>query len=207
MAQLLPNTPQVNLEGLFKVKTPYALSESVIYRVDAVQNFPDLQRKKIDVYNTYYKPVGLTREDCVADANVGASIVTLKSRDGQVYYLPDTYIETYPGLNGLNYKRNVVVIDLALVPEYVDVSLLVNDLKSVLERGLGITANVDITSMDYEGTVTEEEHLQMEAVRKAKIREQVPLSEQVATLTAQNQELQAMNDAMILILKDNGLTN
>ncbi|AWN08825.1 hypothetical protein MLDJOKPK_00238 [Salmonella phage SPAsTU] len=207
MAQLLPNTPQVNLEGLFKVKTPYSLSENVIYVVDAVRNFVDLQRGNKDVYNEFYKPVGLTREDYVADANVGASIITLKSRDGQVYYIPDTYIESYPGLNGLNYKRNVVVIDLTLVPEYVDVSLLTDDLKSVLERGLGITANVDITSMDYEGTVTEEEHLQMEAVRKAKIREQVPLSEQVATLTAQNQELQALNDAMLLILKDNGLTN
>lgn len=207
MAQLLPNTPQVNLEGLFKVKAPYSLSENVIYVVDAVRNFVDLQRGNKDVYNEYYKPVGLTRENYVADANVGASIITLKSRDGQVYSIPDTYIESYPGLNGLNYKRNVVVIDLALVPEYVDVSLLTDDLKSILERGLGITANVDITSMDYEGTVTEEEHLQMEAARKAKIREQVPLSEQVVTLTAQNQELQTLNDAMLKILKDNGLTN
>ncbi|MCT7475914.1 hypothetical protein N5V81_13105 [Escherichia coli] len=55
--------------------------------------------------------------------------------------------------------------------------------------------------------MTEEEHLQMEAVRKAKIREQVPLTRQVATLTKQNQELQALNDAMLKILKDNGLTN
>lgn len=39
MAQLLPNTPQVNLEGLFKVKAPYTLPDKVIYRVDAVQNF------------------------------------------------------------------------------------------------------------------------------------------------------------------------
>lgn len=207
MAQLLPNTPQVNLEGLFKVKAPYTLPDKVIYRVDAVQNFPKLQRNNIDVYNKYYKPVGLTRDDYISDANVEASIVTLKSRDGQVYELPDTYIETYPGLNGLNYRRNVVVIDLALIPEYVDVTLLTNDLKSVLERGLGIEARVDITSMDYEGTVTEEEHLRMEAVRKAKIREQVPLAEQVATLTKQNQELQALNDAMLKILKDNGLTN
>ncbi|ECG1252528.1 hypothetical protein DRU65_02410 [Salmonella enterica subsp. enterica] len=207
MAQLLPNTPQVNLEGLFKVKAPYTLADKVIYRVDAVQNFPKLQRNNIDVYNKYYKPVGLTRDDYISDANVEASIVTLKSRDGQVYELPDTYIETYPGLNGLNYRRNVVVIDLALIPEYVDVTLLTNDLKSILERGLGIDARVDITSMDYEGTVTEEEHLQMEAVRKAKIREQVPLTEQVATLTKQNQELQALNDAMLKILKDNGLTN
>lgn len=207
MAQLLPNTPQVNLEGLFKVKAPYTLPDKVIYRVDAVQNFPKLQRNNIDVYNKYYKPVGLTRDDYISDANVEASIVTLKSRDGQVYELPDTYIETYPGLNGLNYRRNVVVIDLALIPEYVDVTLLTIDLKSILERGLGIDARVDITSMDYEGTVTEEEHLQMEAVRKAKIREQVPLTEQVATLTKQNQELQALNDAMLKILKDNGLTN
>ncbi|QVW55272.1 hypothetical protein pEaSNUABM29_00232 [Erwinia phage pEa_SNUABM_29] len=207
MAQLLPNTPQVNLEGLFKVRAPYTVSDSVIYVVDAVRNFVDLQRQKKDVFNEYYNPVGLTRDVYVGDANVGASIITLKSRDGQVIYIPDTYIESYPGLNGLNYKRNVVVIDLALIPEYVDVSLLTNDLKSVLTRGLGIDAQVDITSMDYEGTVTDEEHLQMEAARKAKIREAIPLSEQVATLTAQNQELQTLNDQMLLILKDNGLTN
>ncbi|AFQ96668.1 hypothetical protein STRATTON_223 [Erwinia phage vB_EamM_Stratton] len=207
MATLLPVVVTVNTTGLFKVKEPFAIAEDVIYTVEAVRTFPELVDRKEDVYNKYYLPVGLGREAYLADANVGGSILTLKSRDGQVVYIPDTYIESYPGINGLEYKRNVMVIDLAFIPSYVDPTTISEDVKNIITAGLGIDPIIDITSMDYEGTVTEENHLQMEAVRKAKIRNTTPVSEQLVSAQQENAKLKALNAAMLEILQANGLAN
>ncbi|MDP4360277.1 hypothetical protein QR510_26935, partial [Escherichia coli] len=72
---------------------------------------------------------------------------------------------------------------------------------------LGIDPKVEITTMEYEGKVTEEQHLQMEAARKRKIREAIPLSEQVTSLTNENKKLKELNNQMLEILKANGLVN
>ncbi|ANZ48234.1 hypothetical protein ASESINO_221 [Erwinia phage vB_EamM_Asesino] len=207
MATLLPVVVTVNTTGLFKVKQPFTIAEDVIFNVEAVRTFPELVDRKIDVYNTYYAPVGLGRDAYLADANVGASILTMKSRDGQVVYIPDTYIESYPGINGLAYKRNVLVIDLALVPDYVDPTTISEDVKNIVTAGLGIDPVIDITTMDYEGTVTEEDHLQMEAARKAKIRNVTPLAEQLKAAQDENTKLKTLNAAMLEILQAHGLAN
>ena len=207
MATRLPLLVPVNTTGLFKVKTPFTLAETVIFTVEASRTFPDLVRQNIDVYNEYYKPVGLEREEYLADATVNASILTFKSRDGQVVYIPDTYVESCPGLSGIAYQRNVMVVDLSFVPDYVDVSVMTKDVSDILTRTLGIDPKVEITTMEYEGKVTEEQHLQMEAARKRKIREAIPLSEQVTSLTNENKKLKELHNQMLEILKANGLVN
>ncbi|ENJ7998999.1 hypothetical protein AB2K85_000734 [Escherichia coli] len=207
MATRLPLQVPVNTTGLFRVKTPFTLAETVIYTVEASRTFPDLVRQNIDVYNSYYQPVGLGREEYLADANVSASILTFKSRDGQVVYIPDTYLESYPGLSGITYQRNVLVVDLALVPDYVKVSSITKDVSDILTHTLGIEPKVEVTTLEYEGKVTEEQHLQMEAARKNKIRESIPLGEKVAALTEENKKLKELNNQMLEILKANGLVN
>ena len=133
--------------------------------------------------------------------------MTFKSRDGQVVYIPDTYLESYPGLSGITYQRNVLVVDLALVPDYVKVSSITKDVSDILTHTLGIEPKVEITTLEYEGKVTEEQHLQMEAARKNKIRESIPLGEKVAALTEENKKLKELNNQMLEILKANGLVN
>lgn len=198
-------TPTPNTEGIYKVKAPFTISESTIYRCTAIRTFPELVGRKIDPYETYYKPAGLTREQFLADANVDASIVTLQSHDGELVYIPDTYIESYPGINGYKYSRNVAVIDFALVPETIDVSLVNKELEAVCARNLGIDAKVVITTMAYEGQVTEEQHLQMEAARKEKLKKTLPIAEENADLKKRNAELQKLNDNLIEVLKAHGL--
>jgi len=197
----IPLTPPINAEGLFKVNAPFVIPENVIFHVDAVRTFPDIVRKdRIDPFATYYAPVGLTDSVYAEDATAGASIVTLKSKDGQILDIPNTYIQSYPGANGVAYVRNVLILDLALVPDYVDVSVVKDDVSDVVRRLVGVDTGAEITTLAYEGVVTDANHLQMEAVRKSVIREAIPLSEQVTTLTARNAELQALVDQLQTVL-------
>lgn len=196
----VPLTPPVNTEGIFKVNNPFTLSQDVMFRVDAISNFTDLQRRGIDPYTEYYKTAGVTNADYLLDAAAGASIITFKSTDGQVVYIPDTYIETYPGAAGVSYVRNVLVWDLGPVPDYVDVTAMNADAQAVLAKGLGVEITASITTLAYEGVISDEDHVRMEAARKAKIRETTPLSEQVADLTTRNTELQTLVDRLTAIV-------
>jgi hypothetical protein len=196
----VPLTPPINTEGVFKINNPFSLPQDVMFNVDEHRNFAALQRANIDPFTKYYQPVGVSNSDYLEDAAAGASIVTFKSADGQVVYIPDTYIETYPGAAGVAYVRNVLVWDLGPVPDYVDVSTLNADAKAVLEKGLGVTVTGLITTLAFEGVISDEDHVRMEAERKAKIRQTTPLSEQVATLTARNTELQTLVDRLMAIV-------
>lgn len=203
----IPLSPPPNTEGLFIVNQPFTLDSSVIFKVEAIRTFPELARRGTDVYNEYYVPVGITKEDYLLDTDVNAAIVTFKSRDGQIVYIPNTYIESYPGQSGYVYNRNVVILDLNLVPDTVDITLLKDDLKSLVQASVGVEVDAEIVVMRYEGTVSEADHIRMEALRIGKIREATPLSQQVADLTKRNEELQAYTDSLVKILQDQGLAN
>lgn len=202
-----PLTPPENTEGSFVTKTPYEVPADVVYRLEAIRTFPELKRSGIDVFSEYYEPKGLTRQDYLDDADVEAAILSFRSTDGELRYIPNTFLESYPGQNTLDYRRNVIVIDCGPTPGYVDVDKLSTDLGTMVTGTIGVKVTPEVTVLEYEGTITEEDHVRMEALRKQNIRTTTPLSEQVYTLTQRNDELQTLNDQLIEILKANGLSN
>lgn len=195
-----PLTPTPNMEGLFTCLVPFELAAGVIYKCEAIRTFPELERKGTPVYDTYYKPRNLSHADYEADAAVGASIIVLKAKDGEVRYIPDTFITSIPGTIGVAYTRGVLVVDMALLPDYVDGSVIKADIVDLFKRTLGIEVTPLITTMRYEGTVTSEMHQTMEVKRKAMIRTYVPLAEQLAAAEQRNTELQDLNDKLMTTL-------
>lgn len=202
-----PITPPENTQGSFITKNPFELPVDVIYKLEAIRTFPELKRANIDVFSKYYEPAGLTRQDFLDDADMEASILTFKSTDGEIRYIPNTFVESYPGQTALDYRRNIVVLDCGLVPAYVDINKLSVDLGNLATSMVGVQVTPEVTTLAYEGTITDEEHVRMEALRKQTIRQVTPLSEQVVSLTQRNAELQTLNDRLIEILRANGLTN
>lgn len=197
MAVRRPITPPINTEGLYTCLVPFELTDGVRYKCEAIRTFPELERKGTPVYETYYKPRNISVQDYQADALQNASIIILKAADGEVRYIPNTFITSYPGASGMGYTRSVAVIDLAFLPDYVDVAQIREDLVDLFKKRLGIETIPMITTMRYEGTVTEEMHQEMETKRKALIRTYTPLSEQLATSEQRNRELQDLNDKLM----------
>lgn len=196
-----------NTEGIYSVNAPYTIDTTVIYRCEAIRTFPELVRRGIDVFTEYYVPVGLSAEEYQADAGIGASIVTLKSADGQVLYIPNTYIATIPGQTGLDYQRVVVVLDCGPTPGYVNFDLISAELKEVIMRHVGVTSDTTITSLAYEGAFTDADHIRMETLRKQNIRQNVPISEQLAAANAKILALTETNAKLVTVIKSAGLSN
>ncbi|QVW28727.1 hypothetical protein pEaSNUABM8_00230 [Erwinia phage pEa_SNUABM_8] len=202
-----PLTPPENTEGSFVTNTPYEVPVDVVYRLEAIRTFPELKRAGIDVFSEYYEPAGLARQEYLDDADMDAAILTFKSTDGEIRYIPNTFLESYPGQSTLDYRRNVIVVDCGPTPGYVDVNKLATDLGTLVTGTIGVQTTPEVTVLEYEGVITEEDHVRMEALRKQNIRNTTPLSEQVYTLTQRNNELEILNAQLIEILKANGLTN
>lgn len=87
-----PLTPPENTEGSFVTNTPFEVPVDVTYRLEAIRTFPELKRAGKDVFSEYYEPAGLTRQDYLDDADVEAAILTFKSTDGEIRYIPNTFL-------------------------------------------------------------------------------------------------------------------
>lgn len=198
-------TPPPGREGIYVANAPFKIDTTTIFRCEAIRTFPELIRRGVDVFNEYYVPVGLDRKVYVEDADAGVSIVTLKSIDGQIVYLPNSYIAAIPGQTGLNYQHNVIVADLGPVPAYVDVATIEQDIKTLIGRYIGIDAVVTTTVLKHEGEFTDEEHIRMENLRKLKIREHVPPSVTIADLQQRNAKLTELNALLMEALTKGGV--
>ncbi|MGL5397157.1 MAG: DUF7194 family protein [Shewanella sp.] len=203
----VPLNPVVNTEGLFITKHPFELDSARVYKLEAIRTFPELARRNINVFEEYYKPAGLTQEDFIADSKVFAAILVFRSSDGDIKHVPNTYLESYPGTNSLDYNRNVVVLDLGPCPAYVDVSRLSTELAEYVKGIVGVTVTPEVTKLTYEGHVSDEEHIRMEAIRKDNIRKAIPLAEELAAMRIRVLELEKLNASLIEILQSKGMAN
>lgn len=185
-----PNTPPLRTSGRFTVLAPYLLDTSMTYTCDAVFTHKDLAAKGIDVFVTYYEPVGLTVADYTRDKNTGAAVVTLVAADNKVEYIPDTYISSYPGLSTVSYRHNVAVVELGLLPDTVDVDSVGDSVAALIRQRTGAEVTMKLSTVDYDGDVTGEMHKAMETARKAVIR--ATLSPEVTSfkLEARNAHLE-----------------
>lgn len=196
-----PNTPPLRTNGTFTVHSPYALTPQMTYICDAVFTHKDLSNKGIDIFKAYYEPVGLTIADFSRDMSAGAAMVTLVAADNKVSYIPDTYIASYPGLTTVKYRHNVAVVELGLLPDTVDVTLLGNEVAALIKQHTGATVTMNISAVDYDGEVTAAMHTSMETARKVEIRSTPSNDVILANLEARNAKLTEELDILTGVFK------
>ena len=198
----VPITPPINTEGVFTCHSPFELDTNLIFKCDAIRSFPELERRGIDVYDTYYKPYGLSSSIWEEDTKLNASILTLKGVDDTVVYIPNTYLESYPGMAGLAYAHNVIVLDVGLVPATIDVMRVAEEVKDTAKKGLGVEVEVKLDTMRYTGNITHEEHVLMETARRDALNKYTPIYEQLENYKLENETLRAKIDELIAIIAE-----
>lgn len=199
-------TPPVNATGIFIVSQPYTLREKTTYRCHAIRTIDELAKKNIDVYGQYYKPVGISTSIYEEDTDKGASIVTLISSDNKYVYIPNTYIESYPGMSGIRYERKLVLVDMGPLPNTMDIEYIVDDVASMVKKAAGVgdeMVNVELATVPMDGTLTHEEHVELEASRRAAINNHTPLAEQVTLLEKENAQLREDYELLLSVFEDN----
>ena len=165
MANGVRITPTINTVGVFKVEKPFFVESKRVYEVVAIREFDDIWLQGGDVYEEYYKPNGLSEEIYERDVKLGATIVTLKSKVGNVY-IPDTFIESFPKLGYLNYKHVILSVDIGAVSDDINLDALVNDLKELASKHVGVTATVKKHTAPTTNALTRDEVKSLEKQRQ-----------------------------------------
>ena len=165
MANGVRITPTINTVGVFKVEKPFFVESKRVYEVVAIREFDDIWLQGGDVYEEYYKPNGLSEEIYERDVKLGATIVTLKSKVGNVY-IPDTFIESFPKLGYLNYKHVILSVDIGAVSDDINLDALISDLKELASKHVGVTATVKKHTAPTTNALTRDEVKSLEKQRQ-----------------------------------------
>lgn len=193
-------TPPINAAGIFTAYAPFTLPINIVYRCDAIRTFKELIKKGINVFTTYYEPKGLSEATYQADYDLNASMVTLVSGTGEFLYIPNTYIESYPGDAGVVYNRKVLVIELGMLPTQMDVDYIFPLVEDLIHKNLGVANTASVVTAPYTGVITHDQHVTLEASRLVAIRGYTTIYEQLLATQKQLTAYQTQNDQLMAVI-------
>lgn len=200
-------TPPLEVSGRFEAKTPYntAVLVGVFYTCIAVRLFSDCEAQGEDVFDEYYAPVGLTNQDYTIDKAAGAAIVTLATPEGDVIYIPDTYIASYPKMGAAKYHHVVLAVSLGPLPETVQLDTVIANISEMVSDTIGAENKVQIAVAPSTGAITDEEHEALETARLARITNRTTTRAEL--IKSQQREASLVERITVYedILRNNGL--
>ncbi|MBN22494.1 MAG: hypothetical protein CL678_14515 [Bdellovibrionaceae bacterium] len=202
----------MNATGRYTLLEPWVADSSTIYSCKAIRSFDDIYKTGVDVFKSYYEPLGLTREDVEEGRQAGANIVTLMSRSVGlaneqvgVIYVPDTHIVSYPDMSSYRYNHVVLSISLGAIPDYIQLDLLKDEMVAAASDVIGVESEVKVHVAESSGSVTPEEHDVWVAAREQAIANRGSEYGRILELQQQLQALQVKYDTLEQYVLDNDL--
>jgi len=163
------NTPPLHAKGVYTLRTPWTTVGDAIYECIAIRSFADFVDRGQNVFQTYYASKGLTQADYETDLAAGAHIVTLQSETSAIIFVPDTYIDKFPDLTGVEYKRIVFSVLMGPLPDTVDLTHAKTVLGDAASDVTGVVCEVTEHVAPWAGVVSADQHATLEAARQAAI--------------------------------------
>lgn len=164
-------TPKIGDAGIFTLKEPYSflVTPSVIYTVRSIRTLSDVISSGSDPYETYYKPLGVTHEAFLKDAESNKCIVGLQAGDGEWIYTPESFIEKPPNVAGVKYSSIVLGVGLGAIPDSLNLSALETEIKELVAAHLGVDSKIKAVLVSQPAFISHEQHERLERARTAKI--------------------------------------
>lgn len=181
---MVRRTPAPGLKGAFLLRAPFTTEADVEYTVTAVRSFAEIRARNSDPLLLVYEPVKLTAADMQADIDEGAAIVVLRTRTGELTYVPDTYIEVYPYMGSIPYSHLIVSGSLGMIADSYDTTLITQVVASALSDFIGVEPTMFITRGEITDTISEERHVQLTISREAAVKNRETDRAAVLRLTA-----------------------
>lgn len=198
-------TPPLLAKGRYTVRAPFEVKETSIYTCIALRKFEDIVELGEDVYQTYYQPFGLTTAVYQLDVRAGAVIVTLQDPYGEVLYIPDTYILTYPNMGDITYHHVVVSVSLGPLPTTVPLDYLKQQMASIASDVTGVDAIVREHIAPTIGAVTPTQHEILEAARVLRVTNRETDRAKVLAAAARTQLLEERIRVLEEVIREAGL--
>jgi len=197
-------TPPMNISGAFLLRAPFTTDPNKSYTVAAIRTFNELIARSQDPLTLIYGPVGLGASAYQADQREGALVICLRTSAGGLLYVPDTYIEQYPSMGSVPYSRLIAGVSLGMWPDYRNLDDMSQAIKESVKAKIGVDAEVFLSRGVVSNHMTEQQHTQLTAQRRAAVINNetdtatiLRLSEEVLRLQATIAEQDAVIEALV----------
>lgn len=159
--------PDIGLSGVFIFSSPFdsKVPNKLKLTVKAVRKISDYLASSEDVKQLCYVANDLTDEDYNNDLRIDMEIVSFQSGEGQWFYIPASYIITYPLTNGIPYRSLILGINLPQLPVTQDLTFLETDIRNLVKDHVGITPTIDKVETSAIIYVATEKHDTIQASR------------------------------------------
>jgi len=166
MANLIP---PIGVVGNFKLSEPLdkLLNPDIKYKVTSVRNIREMIDSGEDVLTFVYINQGLTETDYNDGLDNNVEIVILQSPDGSFYYIPANYIVSIPDYSGHKFKEKVLLVELGQIPDELDLTAVIEEIKAVTYNLLGIEPSIEEVPTSQTIIYTDDEYREFEETRKA----------------------------------------
>lgn len=216
----MPNlTPPIRARGTYQLKTPWVANPNIIYTCVAIRGFEDIYETGLDVYDTFYKPYGVTTGtvigsvtfDFEVERSKKPNIITLLGADNSTIHVPDTFIASYPATANPRFVRIVLAAELPPLLENANLTAVKDGVRDYIAQHFGSIptvmewrAPVDIDPASVGATTLQEAADNLESIRLAAITELD--TDRAKLVKAENDKLlmQAQIDKLTTILQQHG---
>jgi hypothetical protein len=209
----MKNTPPLRARGRYVLRNPWVANPGKLYTNMAIRTFEDVYELGTDVYETYYVPMGLANGTVVGgtpfsfatERNLQPNIITLEADDGEIIYVPDTFIQSYPNMGEVKYSHVILAVTLGALPDNNDLSYVKDEIQSLVAQIYGVNATVQEARAPSTGNPTAIEHEALEAARAAAITLLETDRAKALRLQAEKTLLQGKINTLLAILRANNI--
>lgn len=185
--------PPIGASGLYKLVAPFntMINTNISYTCMAVRKLSDIIAMGKDPFKTYYEPYSLTETQYQNDLNSGVCMVSLQSSSGVWAYVPSSFIESYPQVNGVPYTSVALMVHLGALPDNLNLSYLVNTVKDVVTSVLGVVPEVQSVITSPTSMISQDNHIAAETARQQQIESNTTTYSAAQKSTDENAQLRA----------------
>ncbi len=204
-------SPEFGVTGRFVLKAPFSLNPAILYTVIAKRSFADCERRGDDVYRKYYLDAagladGVNGFSFDTERANGVQIITLQGQDGSFYWVPSSYIASWPNVSEVNYHQLILTCSLGAVPESFEFQNVIDELQDTVRALTGISgAEVEVIVAPVTANPTAEEHLDMERTRLGNVSINASVKEQLVTSQQEAADLRTYIGQLEDILRANNI--
>lgn len=104
--------PTSGEKGFYRLKAPFSVPDNSIHTCKSIRKISELLASEIDPYTEYYKPYNIDIDRYEEEVALDVEIIGLLEEGGGWIHVPSTYLEGYPSMNGIPYRKMALVVGL-----------------------------------------------------------------------------------------------
>lgn len=190
--------PQLYAKGSFTALPPFdsVVDPAAFYTVEDTVTPVQMQARKFDLFKNVWEPAGVSEVEYQAQLNtlisVNGAIIVLSSKNAPDVYVPSTYINSFPLVDGVIYEHLCIITDCGAVPpSFKDVlNSGIDHFNNYMKDNYGLeNPRTVIGTIATRGYVPKEQAEAWENTRQSKIKENPSDLIRLNTATATNAQL------------------